>query len=162
MRAAVAGLAGAMALAPAGVAAPPATMSDLVAWARLRLTGVDDWPLVGFNATGIVLASPAGATLRPDGLVEGDVRQEFFEPVELDGQVMRSATARWRVDCAGQRFAVLQITLYARNDLKARLGERRSDTPPWLARDAMSGDAMDAMCDAVKSGERLDAPSPQG
>jgi len=156
-----AGIAGALVLGPSALAAPPADVPELVVWARQHLTGVDDWPLLSFTSQGITLASPKGATLRPDGLVEGELRQEFFEPVELDGRIMRSAASRWRVDCAGQRFAVLQITLYARNDLKDRLGERKSDKPPWLARDAMSGDAIDAMCEAVQTGERLDAPKSQ-
>lgn len=148
-----------VALGAQAQAAPPATVADLVAWARQRLTGAEDWPLVGFNATGMTLASPDGVTLRPDGLVEGDLRQEFFEPIEFDGRVMRSASARWTVDCATNRYAVMRMTLYARNDLKEQLGERTAGSPNWRPRDAMSGDAMDAMCDAVRTGERLDVPS---
>lgn len=160
MRAAALALGLAAACAQEARAAPPATVPELVAWAEAHLTGVEDWPLLGFDARGMILASPAGAALRPDGLVEGDIRQEFFEPVELDGRVMRSAAARWAVDCSRQRYAILSMTLYARNNLTDQVGERTADRPDWRPRDAMSGDAIDAMCEAVRSGVRLDAPQP--
>ncbi len=153
-------LAGVWASASGAQAARPATVPELVAWAQAHLTGVEDWPLLGFDATGMILASPAGAGLRSDGLVEGDLRQEFFEPVELDGWVMRSAVGRWAVDCSGQRYAILSMTLYARNNLTDPIGERTADKPDWRPRDTMSGDAIDAMCEAVRNGARLDAPQP--
>lgn len=151
-------LAGAWVSASSAQAARPSTMPELTAWAQAHLTGVEDWPLLGFDATGIILASPAGAGLRPEGVVEGDLRQEFFEPIELDGRIMRSAAARWAVDCPGQRYAILSMTLYARNNLTDPIGERAADKPDWRPRDAMSGHAIDAMCEAVRSGVRLDAP----
>lgn len=160
MRTAALALAGAWAAASGAWAARPSTVPELVAWAQAHLTGVEDWPLLGFDATGMILASPEGAALRPDGVVEGDLRQEFFEPVELDGRVMRSAVARWAVDCPGQRYAILSMTLYARNNLTDQIGERTADRPDWRPRDAMSGDAIDAMCEAVRNGIRLDAPQP--
>jgi hypothetical protein len=155
---AIAALAAALAPAPAARAAPPATMPEVAAWVVERLTGVEDWFVLGFNAMGITFASPEGATLRSTGFVEGEIRQEYFEPVELDGRIMRSMTSRWTVDCAQQRYALLRITLYARNNLQDRLDERTVAEPRWLARDLVSGDTIDALCDAVRIGERLDAP----
>ncbi|WP_068876920.1 MULTISPECIES: surface-adhesin E family protein [unclassified Phenylobacterium] len=160
MRAASLGLVLAAACAQGAQAARPSTVPELVAWAQAHLTGVEDWPLLGFDASGMILASPEGAALRSDGVVEGDLRQEFFEPIELDGRVMRSAAARWAVDCSGQRYAILSMTLYARNNLTDQIGERTADKPDWRPRDAMSGAAIDAMCEAVRSGVRLDAPQP--
>jgi len=145
--------------AAAGAAPPPASMQEVVAWADARLSGVDDWPLLGFNDLGITFASPKGATLRASGLIEGDIRQEFFEPIELDGEVMRSAMARWSVDCRQQRYAVLRMTLYAENNLKRQLSERESGPPIWRRRDRISEQAIDAMCETAKSGVRLDAPA---
>jgi len=148
----------ALLLAPAAQAAAPANVPELVAWAKQHLSGIDDWPLLGFNALGLTLASPAGATLRPSGLVEGEIRQEYFEPLEFEGRIMRSMTARWSVDCPRQRYAILSMTLYARNNLRDRVEERTEAAPAWRARDALSGDVIDAMCDAVRNGERLDEP----
>lgn|GEM_PF-3186733 len=154
---ACAALAGAPA---AALAAAPVTLPQVMDWAGKTLTGVDDWPLLGFDARGLTLASPIGATLRPTGLVEGDIRQEFFEPVELDGLILRSTSGRWSVDCARQRYAVLRLSLFARNDLKAPLGERAPAEPVWLARDAMAGPVIDGLCEAVKNGVRLETPPP--
>jgi hypothetical protein len=146
-------------LGSATQAAPrPATLQEVVAWADAHLTGVDDWSVLGFNELGITFASPKGATLRASGLIEGDIRQEFFEPIELDGDVMRSTTARWTVDCARQRYAVLSMTIYAGNNLKRQLSERETEPPNWLPRDRLSEQAIDALCETAKNGVRLDTP----
>lgn len=141
---ALAALAGGVQAAPR-----PASLPELVAWAERTLTGIDDWPVLGFNSVGVTFGSPTGATLWDNGLVEGDVRQEYFEPVELGGRILRSTMGRWTVDCARQRYAVLRVTLYARNDLKAEVGEQETEPPVWFARDGFSADAIDAMCDAA-------------
>ncbi|WP_296599827.1 hypothetical protein [Phenylobacterium sp.] len=145
--------------AAAAAAPPPATLPQVVAWAQAHLRGVDDWPLLGFNPQGMTLASPAGAALQADGMVEGDIRQEFFEPIELDGRILRSTSGRWRVDCARQRYAIVWLKLYARNDQREPLGERAPAAPTWTPRDSFSGDIVDALCEAVRNGARLE-PAP--
>lgn len=142
----------------AQAAPPPSDLQQLVAWTARNLSGVDDLPLLGFNELGMTLGSATGATLRGGDLVEGDIRQEFFEPIELDGEIMRSAAARWVVDCARQRYAVLRMTLYARNNLRDQLSEREMEPPNWLPRNRVSGHAIDGMCAAAKAGVRPDAP----
>ncbi len=158
--AAVAALAFCLGVGVAHAGPRPASLQQVVAWAQAHLRGVDDWPLLGFNAQGMTLASPAGASLRPDGTVEGDIRQEFFEPIELDGHVLRSTSGRWRVDCSRQRYAIVWLRPYARNDQREPLGERASAPPTWLPRDRFSSDVIDALCDAVRNGAPLDAGSP--
>lgn len=144
--------------AAAQAAARPSTLQEVVAWADAHLTGVDDWSVLGFNELGITFASPKGATLRASGLIEGDLRQEFFEPIELDGEIMRSTTARWTVDCARQRYAVLSMTIYAGNNLQGQLSEHETEPPHWLPRDRLSEQAIDALCETAKNGVRLDTP----
>jgi len=133
-------------------AAPPATLNDVVTWVEQGLTGVEDWPILGFDDLAVTFGSPTGATLWDDGLVEGDIRQEFFEPVELDGHIMRSAVGRWTVDCARQRYAVLRMTLYAQNNLKGQLAEREVESPVWIVRNKLSAYAIEAMCQAARKG----------
>ena len=145
--------------AAAAQAAPrPSTLQEVLAWADAHLTGVDDWSVLGFNELGITFASPSGATLRASGLIEGDLRQEFFEPIELDGEVMRSTTARWAVDCARQHYAVLSMTIYAGNNLQGQLSEHETAPPHWLPRDRLSEQAIDALCETARNGVRLDPP----
>jgi hypothetical protein len=157
---AAAAMALAVLLAGAAQAAPrPVTLQQVVAWADAHLTGVDDWPVLGFNELGITFASPSGATLRSSGLIEGDLRQEFFEPIALDGDILRSSTGRWSVDCAHQRYAVLSMTIYAQNNLKAQLSERETQPPNWLPRDKLSEQAIDALCETATKGLRLDTPT---
>lgn len=139
-------------------AAPPATLYDVATWAEARLTGAGDWPVLGFNSLAVTFGSPTGATLWDDGLVEGDVRQEFFEPIERDGYILRSTMGRWTVDCAHQRYAILRLTLYARNDLKAQLAEQETEPPVWFARDRISEHAIDGMCQAAGKAPRPAPP----
>lgn len=144
--------------AGAAGAAPPTTAQEVVAWANRTLSDVDDLPVLGFNHLGLTLGSPRGASVRSNGLVEGEIRQEFFEPVELDGYIMRSATGRWTVDCVRQRYAVLQMTLFARNNLVGQLSERETEPPVWLPRDRVSEYAIEAMCAAARRGLPPGAP----
>ncbi len=139
-------------------AAPPSTLYDVVTWAEARLTGASDWAVLGFNSLAVTFGSPTGATLWDNGLVEGDVRQEFFEPIERDGYILRSTMGRWTVDCARQRYAILRLTLYARNDLKEQLAEQEIEPPVWFARDRISEHAIDGMCQAAGKVPRPASP----
>lgn len=139
-------------------AAAPATLRDLAAWAEARLTGVSDWAVLGFNGLAVTFGSPMGAAVLDNGLVEGDVRQEFFEPIERDGYIVRSTMGRWTVDCARQRYAILRLTLYARNDLKDQLAEQETEPPVWFKRDRISEHALDGMCQAAGKAPRPTPP----
>lgn len=159
MRRAAAVLALALAATVGSVrAAPPATLRDLATWAEARLSGVSDWAVLGFNGLAVTFGSPMGAAVLDNGLVEGDVRQEFFEPIERDGYIVRSAMGRWTVDCARQRYAILRLTLYARNDLKDQLAEQETEPPVWFVRDRMSEHAIDGMCQAAGKAPRAAHP----
>lgn len=134
----------------AHAAPPPTTLPAVKAWASRNLTGLGRAPILGFNALGVTFISPRGATIRPDGLLEIEVRQEFFEPVALDDDVMRSSVGLWTLDCVGQRYAVRRMTLFAANDLKDQLSEQETEPPVWLPRDAISEPALGALCRSKK------------
>lgn len=144
--------------APAKDPAPPAALDDksVADWIG-RYVRAEGWVLVNYDAEGVRLATPEGVALKSDGLVETDIRHELFTPITLAAGVARSGLARWAVDCAHRQFAVLSSVAYARNNLSgpvvvSRKGDRRLFQEPV----ASENDTLDAVCDAIRSGKRLD------
>jgi hypothetical protein len=75
----------------------------------------------------------------------------------LEAGTARSGLAHWAVDCAHREFAVLSSTAYAHNNLSgpvivSRKGDRRLFQEPV----ASENDTLDAVCEAIRSGKRLD------
>jgi hypothetical protein len=161
--AALAGFAARAAPAPAPIVdpPPPAALDEktVSAWAAQHLKG-DGWVLVNFDYEGIRLATPDGVALMSDGLVETDIRHELFTPVTVSVGQARSGLAHWVVDCKARRFSVVQMTIYAHNNLEGpvahKIGARRDFQEPV----ASENDTLDAVCEAIRSGKRLDARPP--
>lgn len=136
---------------------PPAALDEksVSAWAAQHLKG-DGWVLVNFDAEGIRLASPQGVSLMSDGLVETDIRHELFTPIDLTAGRARSGLAHWAVDCAARRFSVVTATMYAHNNLQGFVATRKGDRHAWQEPVASENDTLDAVCEAIRTGKRLD------
>ena len=134
------------------VAPPPASLEpkDVAAWVQAHLDA-EDWRVLAINPHGVLLASPGGVRLRPDGKAEADLRHEMFAPVDVGGGQMRSDLEKWLVDCATRRHALMRISVYKGNNLKDEFASRGTDQPKWL--ETKAGDeaaqAVDAVCEAV-------------
>jgi hypothetical protein len=131
---------------------PPASLEarDVAAWVQAYLDA-QDWRVLAINPHGVLLASPGGVTLRPDGMAEADLRHEMFAPVDMGGTAMRSDLEHWLVDCASRRHALMRISVYKGNNLREEFASRGAEEPKWL--DTRPGDeaaqAVDAVCEAV-------------
>ena len=131
---------------------PPASQAakDVAAWMQAHLDA-QDWRVLAINPHGVLLASPGGVKLRPDGLAEADLRHEMFAPVEVGGATMRSDLEHWWVDCATRRHALMRISLYKGANLFEEFASRGTETPQW--RETQAGDeaaqAVAAVCEAV-------------
>ncbi len=138
---------------------PPAALDEksVAAWAAQHLTG-DGWTLVNFDAEGIRLATPDGVSLMSDGLVETDIRHELFTPIRLSFGQARSGLAHWAVDCARKRFAVVSSVAYSHNNLVGEVARRQGDRRRFQAPIASEIDTLDAVCEAIRTGRRLDGP----
>jgi hypothetical protein len=143
---------------------PPASleMKDVLAWTEANLDA-GAWHVLGINPYGLFFASPEGVTQRADRLAEADLRHELFAPIDMGGGKMRSDLEHWLVDCEGKRHAMLKMTLYSRNNLKAEYAFRQTETPNWLdaGQDDESARAIAAICEAVKAGKRQPAGHPK-
>jgi len=139
--------------------APPAALDEhsVATWVAQNLKG-EGWVLVNFDAEGVRLATPDGVSLMSDGLVETDIRHELFTPIVLSTGTARSGLAHWVVDCQARRFAVAMATVYAHNNLQGELASRKGDRHSWQEPVASENDTLDAVCEAIRSGKRLDGP----
>ena len=138
---------------------PPAALDEksVSAWAAQHLKG-EGWILVNFDAEGIRLATPDGVSLMSDGLVETDIRHELFTPISLAAGEARSGLAHWAVDCASKRFAVVSSIAYSHNNLIGEVARRQGDRRLFQEPVASEVDTLDAVCEAIRTGKRLDAP----
>jgi hypothetical protein len=131
---------------------PPASLEarDVAAWVQTYLDA-QDWRVLAINPHGVLLASPGGVTLRPDGMAEADLRHEMFAPVDVGGGQMRSDLEKWLVDCATRRHALMRVSVYKGANLRDEFASRGAETPQWL--ETRAGDeaaqAVDAICEAV-------------
>lgn len=137
--------------------APPAKLNDksVAAWVAQNLKG-EGWILVNYDTEGVRLATPQGVALMSDGLVETDIRHELFTPISLSNGVARSGLAHWAVDCAARRFAVLSSVAYAHNNLVGEVTRRQGDRRLFQEPVASENDTLDAVCEAIRTGKRLE------
>jgi hypothetical protein len=111
--------------------------------------------LVNYDAEGVRLATPEGVALMSDGLVETDIRHELFTPIDLSAGRARSGLAHWAVDCQARRFAVVTATMFAHNNLQGAVATRKGDRRLFQEPVASENDTLDAVCEAIRSGRRL-------
>ncbi len=148
-------------------APPPASLEnrDVEAWADAYLH-TDGWTLLTHNLEGAHLTSHHGAlTVARDGLIELDIRTELFHAVTVGAGDARSGVARWSVDCARKRLAILSMTAYAHNNLQGELGKKTVGVRAWREPNEGESATFGVICSAARSGKGfqpkgLGAPSP--
>jgi hypothetical protein len=128
----------------------PASLAreEVLAWTE-KYVAAPDWRLLAYDYEGVKLAGPGGVTRTAEGYAEADVRTELFKPVELSAGTARSGVARWAVDCEANRLAVLQMTVYAGNNLQGQIATRVADGRPWQDPVGSEGEAIRAVCQAI-------------
>lgn len=118
---------------------------EVQAWTSRYVKG--EWLLLAYDYEGVKLTKPGAVTRTPEGYAEAEVRTELFRPIPLRvGVVARSGVARWHVDCAANRLAVLTMTVYAGNNLEGELASRTTDGPQWQEPVGSEGDAIKSVC----------------
>ena len=147
-------------------APPPASLEnhDVEAWADAYLH-TDGWTLLTHNLEGAHLTSHRGAVMPHDGLVELDIRTELFHAVTVGAGPARSGVARWSVDCANKRLAILSMTAYAHNNLQGELGKKTVGVRTWREPNEGESATFGVICSAAKTGKgfqpkALGAPAP--
>ncbi len=152
-------------LAPAAHAAPPPLDAppptslenpDVEAWADSFLH-TEGWTLLTHDLEGAHLTSHHGVLAPRNGLVELDIRTELFHPVEISPGPARSGVARWSVDCAKKRLAILSMTAYVHNNLQGELAKKPvSAARVWQDPNESESVTIGVICQAARSGRPLD------
>ena len=139
--------------APTADPPPPASLDnrDVELWAATYLR-TDGWTLLTHDLEGAHLASAGGVRTLDDGLVEAEIRTELFRPIEVGPGPARSGVARWSVDCAGRRLAVLSMTIYSHNNLTGELAKKPASARTWQAPNESEVATLGVICQVARSG----------
>jgi hypothetical protein len=121
---------------------------EVLAWTA-KYVAATDWRLLAYDYEGVKLASPGGVKKTPEGHAEVDVRTELFKPIELSAGTARSGIARWAVDCEANRLAVLQMTIYAGNNLQGQIATKVADGRSWQDPVGSEGETIKAVCKEI-------------
>ena len=148
---------------PAADPPPPASLEnrDVEAWADAYLH-TDGWTLLTHNLEGAHLTSHHGALIAArDGLIELEIRTELFHAVTVGAGPARSGVARWSVDCARKRLAILSMTAYAHNNMLGELGKKTIGVRAWREPNEGEDATFGVICSAAKTGKGFQ-PKPIG
>ena len=147
-------------------APPPASLEnhDVEVWADAYLH-TEGWTLLTHNLEGAHLTSHQGALRPHDGLVELEIRTELFHAVTVGAGPARSGVARWSVDCARKRLAILSMTAYAHNNLQGELGKKTVGVRAWREPNEGESATFGVICSAATTGKgfqpkTLGSPAP--
>jgi hypothetical protein len=138
---------------------PPASLEirDVEAWASAYLNR-EAWILITHDIEGAHFARPEGGKATAPFTVEADIRTELFRPVKMGPGWARSGLARWSVDCATARYAVLSMTIFSHNNLKGELARKASADRTWMTPIDSQAATIGVLCKAVLGGAPLERP----
>jgi hypothetical protein len=138
---------------------PPASLEigDVEAWASAYIDR-DMWTLITHDTEGARFARPQGAIPTSPHMVEADVRTELFRPVKMGPGLARSGLARWSVDCANSRYAVLSMTIFSHNNLKGELARKGGADRAWMTPNESQSATISVLCKAALTGKPLERP----
>jgi hypothetical protein len=158
----------ALALTPAAAAAPPKPtddppppasleVRDVEAWASAYIDR-DAWTLITHDLEGAHFTRAHGGVPTSPYLVEAEVRTELFRPVKMGPGLARSGVAKWSVDCATSRYAVLSMTIYSHNNLKGELARKPAADRTWMTPIESQVATISVICKAALSGHTVERP----
>lgn len=149
----------AVATAAAAPSAPPVmTEAGISKWIASNLK-VEGWTLIVMEAGGgIVFGGPDGVYVLQDGTHKTLLRNEYFEPHKIGPMDVRSTTQTWNIDCGARRIRVLDMTIFAENNMGGQSMSRAFDEPAWTGvteADLVKSRIVKRVCEAPTTGKRL-------
>lgn len=138
---------------------PPASLEigDVEAWASAYLNR-EMWTLITHDTEGARFIRMEGAMATSPHRVEADVRTELFRPVKMAPGWARSGLARWSVDCATARYAVLSMTIFSHNNLQGELARKASADRAWMTPNESQSATISVLCKAALTGKPPERP----
>ena len=138
---------------------PPASLEvkDVEAWASAYLNR-DAWVLITHDIEGAHFARPHGGKATSPHMIEAEIRTELFRPVQMGQGPARSGLARWSVDCATARYAVLSMTIFSHNNLQGELARKASADRTWMTPIDSQVATISVLCKSILGGAPLERP----
>jgi hypothetical protein len=138
---------------------PPASLDirDVETWATTYIDR-DMWTLITHDIEGAHFTRPHVATPTSPHMLEAEVRTELFRPVKMGSGWARSGLARWSVDCATARYAVLSMTIFSHNNLKGELARKASADRTWMTPIDSQVATISVLCKAAMTGAAPERP----
>lgn len=138
---------------------PPASLEvrDVEAWASTYLNR-DAWTLITHDIEGAHFTRAHGGVATSPYLVEAEVRTELFRPVQMGPGLARSGVAKWSVNCATARYAVLSMTIFSHNNMKGELARKPTADRTWMTPIESQVATISVICKAALSGKPVERP----
>lgn len=146
--AAALGLSAGVARAADAPPAPPKTFDQagIQAWIDANLAH-EGWPLIEVDKVGVTFGGPDGIKSLPDGMLQAQIRREYFGPDNLGPMNTRSSLQTWNVDCKGPRMRITAMQIFQLNNLGGLSDARDDANAPWNPpRAGMNAQIVSRMC----------------
>lgn len=135
---------------------PPERIDDesVSAWLSSYIE-TDGWLVIAADGVAVALGSASGVAQRTDGLLQADIRHEYYEPTTL-GPYQSSSNLQTRlIDCDGRRQRVVKMTLFRFNNLREELASQSNPEADWStpSEASVAYRVMDRICRAPTEGE---------
>lgn len=138
---------------------PPAGDTDAAvqAWIDEYLR-IDGWVVVGADNVAVSLLKDEAIDRTANGLPIGEIRHEYFRPVDFGGQPIRSVTQLVVVECEHSSQYLAAMTIYEHNNLQQNHGLRRFQEVSWTAAapGSLKARTIQAICSAAQSSSDQD------
>jgi hypothetical protein len=137
---------------------PPASIDDagVTAWIGKHLKA-EGWTIIAADGQAVTLGSPKGVAVRRDGLIEAEMRREYYKAVDMGGMMSRSNLQTWRVDCGKKTIAIAAMSIYARSNMQGEGMSRTFDDATGRPPSAGSQNerALKRICEAPTTGKPI-------
>ena len=98
--------------------------------------------------------------VRSDGVIEAEVRHEYYAPSTFGSFSSRSNLQRLEVDCKSLKVRVVAMQIFASNNMRGESDRRENLQAGWTSPEAGSVRArtVDRICRAPTDGRQLTPP----
>jgi hypothetical protein len=117
------------------------------------------WTLLGYDGEAVSYGSASGVSVLDEGILEAQIRQEYYRPRMFGDLSSLSNVQTWMVDCKAGRNRVISTKIYAGNNLSDYLAGRGNVDADWQDRPApgsADASAIAALCKAAANKKRPD------
>lgn len=134
---------------------PPKSIDDagVKAWLAEYIQA-KDWTTIGADSEAVSLGSPEGVGQYASGRLQARVRHEYYRPVQLGSDAVRSLVQTLEIDCQVGTYRIVAMAIFSENNLEGRSTSREFADAAWSAAqpNSMKAREVERICRAPKEG----------